>query len=97
MLPRALSLQQACAGELPTAEEAARFDAIIVAGSHYSAYEQHEWIEQLMVLLRKLAGQGTRMYGCCFGCQVCVATSMVAKQPAAGRVVHALPNMWQLW
>lgn len=63
-------LQQACAGELPTAEEAARFDAVIIAGSHYSAYEEHDWIQQLMVLLRMLAGQGTRMYGCCFGCQV---------------------------
>ncbi|WIA15461.1 hypothetical protein OEZ85_002103 [Tetradesmus obliquus] len=64
------TLYKACAGELPTAKEAAQFDAIIIAGSHYSAYEQHEWIDQLMDLLRKLAGQGTRMYGCCFGCQV---------------------------
>uniref|UniRef100_A0A383VEN3 Glutamine amidotransferase domain-containing protein n=1 Tax=Tetradesmus obliquus TaxID=3088 RepID=A0A383VEN3_TETOB len=64
------TLYKACAGELPTAEAAAQFDAIIIAGSHYSAYEQHEWIDQLMDLLRKLAGQGTRMYGCCFGCQM---------------------------
>ncbi|WIA35658.1 hypothetical protein OEZ86_004070 [Tetradesmus obliquus] len=64
------TLYKACAGELPTAEAAAQFDAIIIAGSHYSVYEQHEWIDQLMDLLRKLAGQGTRMYGCCFGCQI---------------------------
>jgi GMP synthase-like glutamine amidotransferase len=74
---------QACAGELPTVQEAATFDAVIVAGSHYSAYEQHEWIDQLMVLLRTLAAQGTRMYGCCFGCQV----RSVCSDAASSRVL----------
>jgi GMP synthase-like glutamine amidotransferase len=73
---------QACARELPTAQEAATFDAIIVAGSHYSAYEQHEWIDQLMILLRTLAAQGTRMYGCCFGCQVRSSCSDTASRRA---------------
>jgi hypothetical protein len=90
--PTCVVARQACAGELPTAEEAAQFDAIIVAGSHYSAYEQHEWIDQLMVLLRALAGQGTRMYGCCFGCQVSLGlerhqAALNHTQQAAKRVI----------
>lgn len=62
--------QQACEGHLPTVEEAAQFDGIIVAGSHYSAYEEREWINKLLDLLPKVAALGVRMYGCCFGCQV---------------------------
>eukprot|EP00775_Hariotina_reticulata_P008888 gene8888-9066_t len=60
-----------CKGELPSPEEAAAFDAVIVGGSHYSAYEQHEWIQKLLEFLPVVAAQQqTRIYGCCFGCQI---------------------------
>lgn len=63
-------LQQACGGELPTPAEAARFDGVIIGGSHYSAYEEHQWINKMLELLPQYVAQGARIYGCCFGCQV---------------------------
>ncbi|KAF8057940.1 GGP4 [Scenedesmus sp. PABB004] len=61
---------RACAGELPTADEAAACDAVIVGGSHYSAYEDHVWIQRLLELLPAYAASGARIYGCCFGAQI---------------------------
>jgi GMP synthase-like glutamine amidotransferase len=55
---------------MPTPAEAAGFDWILVSGSHYSVYEQHEWLQQLLELLPQYAATGVNIYGCCFGCQV---------------------------
>lgn len=56
---------------MPTPAAAAAYDAIVISGSHYSAYEEHKWIHKLLQLLPQYATQGTRLYGCCFGAQVC--------------------------
>ncbi|KAI8471589.1 MAG: hypothetical protein J3K34DRAFT_229547 [Monoraphidium minutum] len=59
------------AGEFPTPHEAAAaFDALIVGGSHYSAYEDHAWILQLKGLIPRYVEAGAKIIGCCFGCQV---------------------------
>ncbi len=61
----------ACAGEFPTPEQAGSvFDAVIIGGSHYSVYEDHEWIRRLKALAPQYLEAGATLVGCCFGCQV---------------------------
>ena len=81
-------MQQACEGELPTPAEAATYDAIVIGGSHYSAYEEHDWIAKMLELLPQYAAQGTRMYGCCFGSQVGLCSRV---QQYLARVAAAAP------
>lgn len=65
------AMLQACKGHMPTPAEAATYDVILIGGSHYSVYEEHSWIRQLLQLVPQYAANhGTRIYGCCFGCQV---------------------------
>lgn len=68
---------QVCSGQLPSPAEAAHFDAILVSGSHYSVYEDYDWIKQLLQALPQYVATGVRIYGCCFGSQVraCIASS----------------------
>lgn len=63
------TVYQVCSGQLPSPAEASAFDALLVSGSHYSVYESHAWISQLLAALPQYAATGVRIYGCCFGCQ----------------------------
>lgn len=61
---------QACAGDVPSLQEAQQYDFLLLGGSHYSVYEQHAWIAQLSELLRQCVAAGVKIVACCFGCQV---------------------------
>jgi GMP synthase-like glutamine amidotransferase len=61
-------------GEFPTVEDARSYDLILLSGSHYSSYEDLEWINRLKQLLPQYAEAGVKLFGSCFGCQVhCLA------------------------
>jgi GMP synthase-like glutamine amidotransferase len=64
---------QAHAGQIPSADEASAFDALIIAGSHYSVNDDAQWIDDLASAVAQYAQRGVRMYGCCFGAQVGVS------------------------
>ena len=60
-------------GDLPELAAAARYKAIFITGSHYSAYEQLPWIDNLVVWLHDFIFVGkhdTKIVAVCFGCQV---------------------------
>ena len=60
-------------GDLPELAAAARYNAIFITGSHYSAYEELPWIDNLVVWLHDfILGQkhDTKIVAVCFGCQV---------------------------
>ena len=62
---------QCWSGELP--EPASRYKAIFITGSHYSAYEELPWIDNLVVWLHDFILRGkhdTKIVAVCFGCQV---------------------------
>lgn len=63
---------QACSHKWPTVEEAQRFDALLLTGSHYSAYDDSQkWIPELIQILKEYVDAGdVRIVGCCFGHQV---------------------------
>ncbi|GLI67266.1 hypothetical protein VaNZ11_011449 [Volvox africanus] len=46
------------------------YDAIVIGGSHYSAYDDLPWIRQLEQLLPQYINSGVRVVGCCFGHQI---------------------------
>lgn len=43
---------------------------MLVGGSHYSAYEDIPWINDLARLLPQYVQRKARIIGCCFGAQV---------------------------
>lgn len=51
-------------------DQAKGVDAIIIGGSHYSAYEDIPWIHKLTELIPKYVAAGVRVVGSCFGHQV---------------------------
>ena len=60
-------------GDLPELAAAARYKAIFITGSHYSAYEQLLWIDNLVVWLHDFVlgtKHDTKIVAVCFGCQV---------------------------
>jgi GMP synthase-like glutamine amidotransferase len=62
---------RAHARQLPSpAAAGSDFDALIIGGSHYSVYEDHEWIRELKAAVPEYLAAGARIVGCCFGCQV---------------------------
>lgn len=76
-------------GDVPTVEEAAALDAVVIGGSHFSVYEGHEWISALKAAARSyLDARATRLVGCCFGCQLLAEAlgGRVGKNPS-GRFV----------
>lgn len=70
---------------LPELDAAARYKAIFITGSHYSAYEDLLWIDKLVVWLRDFVLEtehGTKIVAVCFGCQVTMhALISVLTQP----------------
>ncbi|GBG00273.1 hypothetical protein Rsub_12999 [Raphidocelis subcapitata] len=58
------------ARDLPSVEAAAGFDAIVIGGSHYSVYEDHQWIRELKARVPQYLEAGAKIVGCCFGCQL---------------------------
>ena len=61
-----------CAGDLPDLHTVDRYTALYVSGSHYSAYEELPWIQQLCSWVQGFAQQQrkAKLLGICFGCQV---------------------------
>ena len=60
-------------GDLPELAAAARYNAIFITGSHYSAYEELPWIDNLVVWLHDFIlrrKHDTKIVAVCFGCQV---------------------------
>lgn len=76
----------ACAGDLPAAQDLDKYQGVIISGSHYSANDDKEWIRQTEELIVSLAKKPTspRLVGICFGHQ------LVAK--ALGGVVGKNPS-----
>ncbi|GLC34427.1 hypothetical protein PLESTB_000729900 [Pleodorina starrii] len=83
------------AGEFPdpvTCREL--YDAILVGGSHYSAYDDLPWIRQLGRLLPQYIRAGVRVVGCCFGHQLLAKAlgGAVGKNPS-GRFVLGVEDV----
>ncbi|KAL2857050.1 class I glutamine amidotransferase-like protein [Aspergillus pseudoustus] len=59
-------------GRIPTVDEFARFDGLLITGSVYDAHGRNEWILQLLHLLKRLWITRTdfRFLGVCFGHQL---------------------------
>lgn len=55
-------------GEFPSGPEAA--DGWLLTGSKHGAYEDHDWIPPLEVLIREVHSSGKPMIGVCFGHQI---------------------------
>jgi GMP synthase-like glutamine amidotransferase len=58
------------AGQFIEPEHAPEHTCIVIAGSHYSAYDDEPWIHQLRALLPQYVQRGAKLIGCCFGAQV---------------------------
>ena len=60
-------------GQLPSLAAAAQYRAIFITGSHYSAYEELPWINDLVAWLHSFvmeAASATKIVAVCFGSQV---------------------------
>lgn len=59
-------------GKLPGLEDAEQYRGIFITGSHYSAYEDLPWINNLAEWLRSFLQRqhSTRIVAVCFGSQV---------------------------
>ena len=69
-------MPQCWRGELPDLATANQYTGIFISGSHYSAYEELQWIADLAAWLRALLTEtehDTRIVAVCFGSQVPVA------------------------
>ncbi|KXZ53606.1 hypothetical protein GPECTOR_6g523 [Gonium pectorale] len=67
----AFSVFRCHAGEFPDPQTVRhQFDVLVVGGSHYSAYDEVEWIRRLESLLPQYVASGVRLVGCCFGHQL---------------------------
>ncbi|KAI8897379.1 class I glutamine amidotransferase-like protein [Globomyces pollinis-pini] len=45
------------------------FDAFVITGARYSAYDKDPWIQQLLAFIQKVDALGVKMVGICFGHQ----------------------------
>ncbi|GIM03798.1 hypothetical protein Vretimale_8487, partial [Volvox reticuliferus] len=70
------------------------YDAIVIGGSHYSAYDDLPWIRQLEQLLPGYINSGVRVVGCCFGHQILAKAlgGTVGRNPS-GRFVLGVENV----
>ncbi len=72
-LPNALMPLQCWDGQLPDLAAAAQYRAIFITGSHYSAYEDLPWINNLVAWLHTFVtgtACATKIVAVCFGSQV---------------------------
>ena len=72
-LSRVLTSLQCWDGQLPEVAAAAQYRAIFITGSHYSAYEELPWINNLVIWLHGFvtcAAGATKIVAVCFGSQV---------------------------
>jgi GMP synthase-like glutamine amidotransferase len=78
-------------GELPDLAMAHNFQAIFITGSHYSAYEEHDWIGNLITWLHEflLQDSTTKIVAVCFGSQVCSCCRSGTAFPALCQQGHA--------
>ncbi|GIL66971.1 hypothetical protein Vafri_20470 [Volvox africanus] len=71
------------------------YDAIVIGGSHYSAYDDLPWIRQLEQLLPQYINSGVRVVGCCFGHQILAKAlgGTVGRNPS-GKFVLGVENVF---
>jgi len=67
---------------------AGSFDGVVISGSTYSAYDEHEWIQRLSDKIKVWANNKTPLLGICFGHQI------IAR--ALGGVVKKNPQGWEI-
>ena len=66
-------MPQCWRGELPNLATANRYTGIFISGSHYSAYQELQWIADLAAWLHAFLTEtehDTRIVAVCFGSQV---------------------------
>jgi GMP synthase-like glutamine amidotransferase len=80
---------------VPSSDQIGAFDAMIITGSHYSAYEDLPWIKNLEALIRNVYDEhhSVRLYGSCFGHQI-IAQSLLGRDGSA--VVEPDPGGWEV-
>eukprot|EP00898_Chlorokybus_atmophyticus_P002281 jgi/Chlat1/3053/Chrsp208S00238 len=59
-----------CDDEVPSADQLAELDGVVVTGSKYDAHGTDPWMLRLRELLRDLHARQQRMLGVCFGHQI---------------------------
>ncbi|KAH8656085.1 class I glutamine amidotransferase-like protein [Tricladium varicosporioides] len=85
----------AVGGELPATEDLQHFDAIIITGSGYSAYDPDPWISSLTDFCRTLytSHPNIKIFGSCFGHQI-VCHALFS--PPNHNIVSKDPKGWEL-
>ncbi|KAJ8604895.1 hypothetical protein CTAYLR_004313 [Chrysophaeum taylorii] len=56
--------------EMPTAQELAGYDGIVLSGSRHSVYDDQPWIGEVAELVRGAVAREQRVLGVCFGAQL---------------------------